>query len=96
MFRSMVFRRIVAAVLTVCVFTLVACEKHEGVDVAEPEPAPAKPTPALVTTTSPPKAAPDATTARFTLVTTPAAQIALDGEVQGRHRQDAAHDPGDP
>jgi hypothetical protein len=40
MFRSMVFRKSVAGVLAVCVLAMVACEQHEAVDVAAPEPEP--------------------------------------------------------
>jgi serine/threonine protein kinase len=87
--------RIAVIAFTFCSLGLVALAFLVRTDdKPEPEPAPAKPTPALVTTTSPPKAAPDATTARFTLVTTPAAQIALDGEVQGRSPLSLDMEPG--
>jgi hypothetical protein len=40
MIRSKVLKKTVAGALVVCVFAVVACEKHDGVDVAAPEPEP--------------------------------------------------------
>lgn len=40
MFRSKVFKKMVAGAVVVCVFAVVACENHDGVDVAAPEPMP--------------------------------------------------------